>query len=156
MERPSLFFTIKVPAGQEANIMRFLKARAESSGVQVMSLIFVPKMRGYIFAEAERSYDVSKLVRGVSRAKLLPADPVTFQEIENLLMKEPEKVSINVGDVVRIIKGNFKGYQAKVTAITESEKGTVLVLNLVGFGKSWEIKMPVEYVKVVESHSEES
>ena len=145
-----VFFALRVSSGQELSAVRILKARAESLGIPVKSMVFIPRMKGYLFVEADRAHDVSRLVRGVSRVKMLQTDPISFDEIKSMIIKEPEKVVVKAGDIVKIIKGNFKGYQAKVLSVVESEKGVTLNLELVGLGKPWEIRLPLEHVKLAE------
>lgn len=146
----SLFFPIRIVSGREISLIRLLIRRASSSGVKVRSIIFVPKYKGYLFVEAEREYEVRKLIAGLSKLRLASSSPIPPQEIEDIIASETAGVEIEPGDVVKIIKGNFKGYRALVVAVPEGGKGRMLTLKLLDIERDWEVKMPVMNVKLLE------
>jgi len=153
-ELKAFFFTVKVPAGQEAGIIKLLAKKAEYTGLGVKSILFVPRLRGYLFLEADREFDVRKLVRGISRAKLLPGSPVPMSEIDALLYREPEKIEIEPGDIVQIIKGNFKGFRAMVLSPPSGKGRKFITARLLDIERDWEVQLPIDSVKLVEKAKE--
>jgi len=154
-EERAFFFVVKVPAGQEAGIIKLLAKKAEYSRLGVRSILFVPRLRGYLFLEADREYEVRKLVRGVSRAKMLPGSPVPLSEIDALLYREPEKIEIEPGDIVQIIRGNFKGFRALVLSSPSGKGRKLITARLLDIERDWEVQLPVDSVKLVEKGKEE-
>ncbi|RDD53438.1 MAG: hypothetical protein BA066_04380 [Candidatus Korarchaeota archaeon NZ13-K] len=146
----SLFFPVRVVSGKEINIIRLLLRRISSSGVRVRSITFVPKFKGYLFVEAEREYEVRKLIAGLSKLRLASSNPIPPQEMEDMIASETAGIEIEPGDIVRIIKGNFKGYRAVVIAAPEGGRSRMLTLKLLDIDRDWEVKMPVMNVKLLE------
>ncbi len=153
-EERAFFFVVKVPAGQEAGIIKLLAKKAEYSRLGVRSILFVPRLRGYLFLEADREYEVRKLVKGVSRAKMLPGSPVPLSEIDALLYREPEKIEIEPGDIVQIIRGNFKGFRALVLSSPSGKVRKLITARLLDIERDWEVQLPVDSVKLVEKGKE--
>ena len=152
----ALFFPIRIVAGKEINVIRLLMARASSTGAKIKSIIFIPRFKGYMFVEADREYEVRRLIRGLTKVKLASTSPIPLQEIENLIAAEAAGIEIEPGDIVKIIKGNFKGYRAVVLSVPEGGKGKMLTLKLLDIDRDWEIKMPPTNVKLIEKKGEES
>lgn len=153
MNNAATFFVVRVVSGQEAKVAKLLRKRAESGGIKVRSMLALPSLRGYLFVEADREYEVRKLVRGLQKAKTMRANPVTMEEIEQLISKEPEKIEIKPGNIVKIIKGNFKGFRARVISApdlgSESREKKLITATLLDVGKDWELRIPFENVKLV-------
>ncbi|MDK2384005.1 MAG: transcription elongation factor Spt5, partial [Candidatus Korarchaeota archaeon] len=105
----ALFFPVRIVSGKEINVIRLLMARASSTGAKVKSILFIPKFKGYLFIESDREYEVRRLIRGLTKVKLASTSPIPLQEIENLIASETAAIEIEPGDIVKIIKGNFKG-----------------------------------------------
>ncbi len=152
----ALFFPVRIVAGKEINVIRLLMARSSSTGAKIKSILFIPRFKGYLFVEADREYEVRRLLRGLSKVKLASTSPIPMQEIENLLAAEATSIEIEPGDIVKIIKGNFKGYRAVVLSVPEGGKGKMLTLKLLDIDRDWEIKMPPTNVKLIEKKGEES
>ncbi len=150
----SLFFPVRVVSGKEMNIVRLLMRRASSSDVRIRSITFIPKFKGYLFVEAEREYEVRKLIAGLSKLRLASSSPVPPQEIEDIIASETAGIEIEPGDIVRIIKGNFKGYRAVVIAAPEGGRSKMLTLKLLDIDRDWEVKTSMINVKLLEKRGE--
>ncbi len=152
----ALFFPVRIVSGKEINIIRLLMARVSSTGAKVKSILFIPKFKGYLFVESDREYEVRRLIRGLTKVKLASTSPIPLQEIENLIASETAAIEIEPGDIVKIIKGNFKGYRAVVLSVPEGGRGKMLTLKLLDIDRDWEIKMPLANVKLIEKKGEEA
>ncbi len=151
----TLFFPVRIVSGKEINVIRLLMARASSTGARIRSILFIPRFKGYLFIETDREYEVRRLIRGLSKVRFISTSPIPLQEIENLLAAEATSIEIEPGDIVKIIKGNFKGYRAVVLSVPEGSKGKMLTLKLLDIDRDWEIKMPPTNVKLIEKKKEE-
>lgn len=152
----ALFFPVRIVSGKEINVIRLLMARTSSTGAKIKSILFIPKFKGYLFIEADREYEVRRLIRGLSKVKLASSSPISMQEIEDLITSESVAIEIEPGDIVKVIKGNFKGYRALVLSVPEGGKGKMLTLKLLDIDRDWEIKMPITNVKLIEKEEEGS
>ncbi len=152
----ALFFPVRIVSGKEINIIRLLMARVSSTGAKIKSILFIPKFKGYLFVESDREYEVRRLIRGLTKVKLASTSPIPLQEIENLIASETAAIEIEPGDIVKIIKGNFKGYRAVVLSVPEGGRGKMLTLKLLDIDRDWEIKMPLANVKLIEKKGEEA
>ncbi|MCD6244438.1 MAG: transcription elongation factor Spt5 [Thermoproteota archaeon] len=146
----ALFFTIRMISGREINVIRLLMARTSATGARIKSILFIPRFKGYLFVEADREYEVRRLIRGLSKVRLVSTSPIPLQEIENLISAEAAGIEIEPGDIVKIIKGNFKGYRAVVLSVPEGGRGKMLTLKLLDIDRDWEIKMPFNHIKLLE------
>ncbi|GEM_PF-576332 len=152
----ALFFPVRIVSGKEINVIRLLMARVSSTGAKIKSILFIPKFKGYLFIESDREYEVRRLIRGLTKVKLASTSPIPLQEIENLIASETAAIEIEPGDIVKIIKGNFKGYRAVVLSVPEGGRGKMLTLKLLDIDRDWEIKMPLANVKLIEKKGEEA
>ncbi|MCS7122413.1 MAG: KOW motif-containing protein [Candidatus Micrarchaeota archaeon] len=121
----------------------------------IYSIYLDTKIRGYLVIEAKNDDVVKKAISGVKgvkpRAELLV---ISESELDKILMKltTEEKIVINIGDVVEIIKGPFAGEKAKVTAInSERNLYTVIPLDLPTIVP---IDIPAKNIKLLKSSKE--
>ncbi len=118
-ENNSVFYTVRVAVRQEKVVLLILEQKVKSSGLNVYSLLFNHKIPGYIFIEVDSEDTALKLISGVKHVKGLINKPISFEEIKNMLEKKEKKVNIEVGDIIEIISGPFKGEKAKVTQVND-------------------------------------
>jgi transcriptional antiterminator NusG len=156
-EEASQWFAVHTYSGYEDAVMRYLKQRIESLGVndRIFNVI-VPKEKkvkiknsrrmeveekiypGYVLVEMIMSPDTWYIVRNTPRvtgfvgADSTTPSPLSKEEVEMLMMKmrgeeTSFKVDFSVGELVRIVDGPFKDSDGKIAEIDES-KGRVKVL----------------------------
>jgi len=156
-EEARQWFAVHTYSGYEDAVMRYLKQRIESLGVndRIFNVI-VPKEKkvkikngrrteveekiypGYVLVEMVMSPDTWYIVRNTPRvtgfvgADSTTPSPLSKEEVEMLMMKMRGeetgfKVDFHVGELVRIVDGPFKDSDGKIAEIDES-KGRVKVL----------------------------
>ncbi len=122
MSEKTCYLTIvRTVSGQEYNIAFLIKARIENRKLDIPSIIVIPNLKGFVFVETELQYLVQNLIYGLKHTKGIIRGKVLADEVLNILTKP---VQVNVGDLVEIIAGPFRGFKAKVTDV-DSESGTV-------------------------------
>jgi len=93
-----------------------LKIRHSKGGVKVKSIIIPPGVKGMLIVEAESYTDVMNAFEGIKYFKRIIPGIVDPKEIERVLETEKEE-ELNIGDIVEIIAGPFKGMTAKIINI---------------------------------------
>jgi len=156
-EEARQWFAVHTYSGYEDAVLRYLKQRIESLGVndRIFNVI-VPKEKkvkikngrrteveekiypGYVLVEMIMSPDTWYIVRNTPRvtgfvgADSTTPSPLSKEEVDMLMMKMKGeetgfKVDFHVGELVRIVDGPFKDSDGKIAEIDES-KGRVKVL----------------------------
>jgi len=119
----SRFFLVKTVGGEEESVARITELRIKSSEgkIKVKSIIIPPGMKGTLIVEAERYSDVFNAFEGIKNFKRILPGLVQLNEIKNIVTQEKVE-ELNVGDIVEIIAGPFKGMKAKVVNIREKDE----------------------------------
>jgi len=156
-EETKQWFAVHTYSGYEDAVLRYLKQRVESLGVndRIFNVI-VPKEKkikikngrrteveekifpGYVLVEMVMSPDTWYIVRNTPRvtgfvgADSATPSPLSKEEVDALMMKMKGedtgyKVDFRVGELVRIVDGPFKDSDGKIAEIDEA-KGRVKVL----------------------------
>lgn len=156
-EETRQWFAVHTYSGYEDAVLRYLKQRIESLGVndRIFNVI-VPKEKkvkikngkrteveekiypGYVLVEMTMSPDTWYIVRNTPRVTgFVGTDgttpsPLSKEEVDALMMKMKGedtgfKVDFQIGELVRIVDGPFKDSDGKIAEIDEA-KGRVKVL----------------------------
>ena len=156
-EEMKQWFAIHTYSGYEDAVMRYLKQRIDSLGVNDRIFnVLVPKVKkvkikngkkveteekiypGYVLVEMFMGPDTWYIVRNTPRvtgfvgADSATPSPLSKEEVDSLMMKMSEgegsfKIDFRVGELVRIIDGPFKESDGKIAEIDEV-RGRVKVL----------------------------
>jgi transcriptional antiterminator NusG len=140
----SFLYIVKTAINSEQRVADEMYARLHGSGSmvalqnEIMSILHPPAMRGYVFIESSALHHVEKLIgrsggrdpsarRGINQSPLKNAKTVLPGEapLEDILpYLEPKAVTsgIEVGCIVEIVTGAFKGEKARITSVSESKE----------------------------------
>ena len=140
----SFLFIVKTAIGAEQRVADEMYARLHGSGSltslqnDIMSILHPPTMRGYVFVESSALHHVEKLIgrsggrdpkarRGLNQTPLKNAKTVLPGEapLQDILpYLEPKAVTsgIEVGCIVEIDTGAFKGEKARVISVAEMKE----------------------------------
>jgi len=140
----AFLYIVKTGIGSEQRVADEMYARLHGSGSmvalqeQIMSILHPPAMRGYVFVESSAQHHVEKLIgrsggrdpsarRGLNQSPLRNAKSVLPGEapLEDILpYLEPKAVTagIEVGCIVEIVTGAFKGEKARITNVSDSKE----------------------------------
>lgn len=117
--------TIRTTTGRENVVIESLIARVQSKRIPIKSIFHPEELRGYVFIEGEKE-EIESAVKGIPHIRGLIKKPVNIQELEKFLIPEKQEVKPEIGDVVEIIGGPFKGEKARITRHDEI-KGEITV-----------------------------
>ena len=120
-------YVVRTTTGRESQVIEKLIAKVKQQALSVYSVLRPREVKGYFFVEAEEQDDVNRSIYGVQHAKgVLGA--VKIDEIKKFLTPIAEAIKINLGDVVEIVSGPFKGEKARVKRITKVKEEVVVEL----------------------------
>ena len=115
-----MIYTVRVTTGQEKIVSQMLEKKAKAEKLNVYSIAYIENIKGYIFVEVPDKNVLAKLLQKMRHVKGFLATPVKIEEIEKLiaLSKQPI-IMLEVGDIVEMTSGPFKGERAKVVKVDE-------------------------------------
>ena len=134
-----MIYVFRVTTGQENIVAQMLASKARAKGLNVYAIFHPENVKGYLFVEVDEENTALKLASGSKHVKGVLKTPLSIDEVEKMLRApKPKKLIVEVGDIVEIISGPFKGEKAKVTRVDEEkDEYTVLPLEIA-------IAMPVK------------
>jgi transcriptional antiterminator NusG len=163
-------FIVKTAIGSEKRVADEMKARLMGSGSlssildDVFGILHPTGMRGYVMVESSALHHVEKLIgrsggrdpkarRGLNQTPLKNAKTVLPGEapLKDILpYLEPKAVTsgIEVGCIVEIVTGAFKGEKARVTSVAETKEEVSMELYEQPIPMT--LKMRGDHVRVVE------
>lgn len=121
-----MLFAYRVTAGQESIVADLLHEKIQKNESPINALIVSPRMKGYLFVEAESDVEAKRLITNVPHVKGVLPKPIDVSEIKELLESKPQEIKLDKGDLVEVTSGPFKGEKAKVVRI-DKEKDEVTV-----------------------------
>ena len=144
----SAIFTVRTTAGQERNVANLVAAKVETNNLPVKAVLVPETLKGYIFIEAEGPHIVDEAIGGIKHVRSRVPGIVSFSEVERYIVAKPMIEELDVGDIVEVVSGPFKGMKAKITRVDETKEEVVLELLEATF--TLPITVHADYVKVVE------
>lgn len=127
-EAASHFFIIRVTLGREAQVME----RLESQLVRVAGIFSIIKpysLKGYIVVESDTYESVSQLIYNIKHIRGIIKRELTVEEALKTIEKKKQTIEINIGDVVKVLSGPFKGETATVKSVNK-DRGEITVMFL--------------------------
>jgi transcriptional antiterminator NusG len=140
----SFVYIVKTAIGSEHRVADEMYARLHGSGSltslqgEIFSVLHPTNMRGYVFVESSALHHVEKLIgrsggrdptarRGISQTPLKNAKQVLpgespFSAVMPYLEPKAVTSGIEVGCIVEIVTGAFKGEKARVTSVSETKE----------------------------------
>ncbi len=144
----SAIFAVRTTAGQEKNVANLVAAKVKTNNLPVKAVLVPETLKGYIFIEAEGPHAVDEAIGGIKHVRSRVPGIVSFPEVERYIVAKPMIEELDVGDLVEVVSGPFKGMRAKITRVDETKEEVVLELLEATF--TLPITVHADYVKVVE------
>jgi transcriptional antiterminator NusG len=148
----SMIYTIRTTSGREDIVIDILTTRIKSEGYNIKAIFHPAEIKGYVFVEGS-SGDIHKAMHGMMHVRGVIEKPVKLSEIQHFLEVRKDRIKVDIGDVVEIIGGPFKGERGKIQRIDKvKDEATIELLEA-------SIPIPVtistEFVKVVKKQKKE-
>lgn len=118
---------IRVIIGRERMALDYIEKEVKLRNLDIKSILFLEDLKGYIFLEGEEE-DINRAIYGAPHVRGIISKQVTIEEIKKYLVKEKLAIELNVGDVIEVLSGPFKGEKGKITRINEAKKELTIEL----------------------------
>ncbi len=142
-----MIYTIRTTTGREDIVVDLLESRLKAEQGHDIKCVFHPaEIKGYVFVEGSLA-GIHKAMAGLMHAKGLMEKPVNIDEIKHFLEVKKTRIKIDIGDVVEIIGGPFKGERGKIKRI-DSVKDEVTI-ELLEAAIPIPVTIATEFIKVV-------
>ena len=142
-----MIYTIKTVVGRENIVLDSITSKAKLENLDIKSLVHPEEIKGYVFVEGDLK-DVERAVQMVPHVRGLIKNPVEFNQIQRFLQPKIVEIELNVGDIVEVIGGPFKGEKGKVTRYDKVKREVTIEL--------LEVTVPIpvtvsaEFIKLLE------
>ena len=140
------FFAVKTTVGQEKSVARIIEGRLPAGQENILSIVVLPNVRGYVFVEAKRREHVVTRLHGIRHVRSRPVIPVSLDEITSHLVEIPIIDTLNTGDTVEITAGPLKGMSGKIARVDKPKKEVTIELAESAFPLP--ISVPVDHVRI--------
>lgn len=119
-------YAVRTTIGQEKNAADMMYARTKREKLNIYSILVPYEVRGYIMIEAPNKSEVENSLLGVSHIRGIVEGEVGFKEVERFLEPKSVVAKVEMGDIVELTSGPFKGEKARVVRVDKGkEEATV-------------------------------
>jgi transcriptional antiterminator NusG len=120
------FFAVRTTIGQEKSVADRLFNKLNKTEADIYSILAPPSWRGYLAVEAINKTEVEKSLYGITHVRGVVEGELKFDEIEGFLEPKSAVAKVDVGDIVELTAGPFKGEKARVVRVdVNKEESTV-------------------------------
>lgn len=117
-----MIYVFRVTTGQEKIVSQMLERKSRAQKLAIYSILVPENVKGYLFVEAATENDAVHLAQKTRHVKGILKQNIELSEVEKMVTAEkPAALRIEVGDLVEIKSGAFKGDKAKVTKIDDNK-----------------------------------
>jgi transcriptional antiterminator NusG len=141
-------YVIRTTIGQEKGIAHVISGRVSKRQVNLKAILVPEPLKGYIFVEARSSREVELAIAGIPHIKGIIPGKILLQEIEHILVPRPPTEDLEIGDIVEITGGPFKGERARVMRIDASKDE--ITLELFEAPSPIPVKVHADFLRIVE------
>ena len=145
-----MIYTVKTVVGRENVVLDAIASRVRSENLGVQALVHPEEIKGYVFIEGNVD-DVERAVKGLPHSRGLIKKPVELSQIERFLQPRKVEVDLNVGDIIEIIGGPFKGEKGKVKIYDKVKRD--ITIEPTESPTPIPITISVEFVKILQKTS---
>lgn len=122
-----MILTARTTRGREKTAINALESKVKGKDVDVRAVFHPEDLQGYIFIEGEES-DIRDVAQDSRNINGIIDEEVDVDEIEKYLSEEQEEIKIEVGDKVEVVGGPFKGEEAKINRVDETNREVTIEL----------------------------
>ena len=122
-----MILTARTTRGREKTAINALESKVKGKDVDVRAVFHPEDLQGYIFIEGNES-DIRDVAQDSRNINGIIDEEVDVEEIEKYLSEEQEEIKIEVGDKVEVVGGPFKGEEAKINRVDETNREVTIEL----------------------------
>ena len=122
-----MILTARTTRGREKTAINSLRSKIKNSDRDIKAVFHPDDLKGYIFLEGKES-DIRDLVSDVRQVRGIIDQEVGVDDLEKYLSDEQEEIKLEVGDTVEVVGGAFKGEEAKINRVDETNREVTIEL----------------------------
>ena len=122
-----MIYAVKTIIGRENLVLEAILNKAKVMGLDVKAGVHPEEIKGYVFVEGDLE-DIRQIIQTVPHARGIIRKPINLEEIKRFLEAKEEEIELNVGDIVEVIGGPFKGEKGKVTKFDKAKNEVTIEL----------------------------
>ena len=122
-----MILTARTTRGREKTAINALESKVKGKDVDIRAVFHPEDLQGYIFIEGNES-DIRDVAQDSRNINGIIDEEVDVEEIEKYLSEEQEEIKIEVGDKVEVVGGPFKGEEAKINRVDETNREVTIEL----------------------------
>ena len=142
-----MLYTVKTVVGRENIVADSIVSKSKAENIVVQSLIHPEEIKGYLFVEGDIK-EIERVVQQMPHVRGLIKKPIEVKDIQRFLQPKEVVVELDVGDVVEVIGGPFKGEKGKVTRYDKVKRECTI--ELLEVAVPIPVTVSVEFIKVLE------
>jgi transcriptional antiterminator NusG len=142
-----VIYTIKTVVGRENVVLDVIAAKVTSESLDIKTLVHPEEIKGYVFVEGSIE-DIEKAVKMIPHVRGLVKKPVDLKDIQRFLQPRKVEIELELGDIVEVIGGPFKGERGKITRYDKTKRECTI--ELLEVTTPIPVTVSVEFVKVLE------
>ena len=122
-----MILTARTTRGREKTAINALESKVKGKDVDIRAVFHPEDLQGYVFIEGNES-DIRDVAQDSRNINGIIDEEVDVDEIEKYLSEEQEEIKIEVGDKVEVVGGPFKGEEAKINRVDETNREVTIEL----------------------------
>lgn len=122
-----MILTARTTRGREKNAVKQMRSKIKNNNYEIKAVFSPDDIQGYIFIEGDKE-DIKELTNEIRNVRGLIEEEVDIEEIEKYLDEEQEEIKIEEGDEVEVIGGPFKGEDAKIKRVDDTNREVTIEL----------------------------
>ena len=143
-------YAIKTVVGRENIVIENVSSNATKENLMgVMSFIHPEEIKGYVFVEGDIK-EIEMATQDVPHVRGMIKKSIKMSEIERYLNPQKIAVEINVGDIIEVVGGPFKGEKGKIVRFDTDKRE--ITMELLEAAVPIPVTVSVEFIKVLEKN----
>jgi len=122
-----MILTVRTTRGREKTAVNAMRSKVKANNYDIKAVFHPEDLKGYIFIEGKEQ-DIKDIVSDVRSTRGVIDQKVGLDEIEKYLSEEQEDIKIEEGDEVEVIGGPFKGEDAKIKRVDDTNREVTIEL----------------------------
>ncbi|XP_008794002.2 protein RNA-directed DNA methylation 3 [Phoenix dactylifera] len=132
LKDPSVW-RVKCMVGRERQIafcfmQKYIDLNNFGNKIQIISAFALDHVKGYVFIEADKEYDVTEACKGFYSVYSSKINRVHGSEVPQLFSSRSKSCEVSEGSWVRMKSGKYKGDLAQVVAVDDGQKKVMVKL----------------------------
>ncbi len=115
-----MIVTVRTTTGRENAVIDSVMSRVKKNPTNIKSIFHPEELRGYVFIEGEAE-DIEACIKGIPHVRGLINKDVPIGDLEKFLVTEKMEIHVDIGDIVEVVGGPFKGEKGKVTRLDKTK-----------------------------------